>query len=86
MTDKTITLSFTGDSDLIDESLTAFVKAHGYDDSFEQTEIEFAKEVLSQFMRESILDYTIEQKKKEVALTTITETESKLDEVAFNID
>jgi nitroimidazol reductase NimA-like FMN-containing flavoprotein (pyridoxamine 5'-phosphate oxidase superfamily) len=95
MTNKKICIELIGNAQLLDGGIEAFVYQNGYQDKIVDTEnneidnpktkLEFARDVLSKFMRENIIAYKVEIARTQAAETTKTSSETELDTMTISV-
>jgi len=99
MADKTLSISITGDEQIIEPALAAFCFQGGYrDDVYVLNEegdsevvpnpvtmLDFAKQRLSEFFRNEVAQYNVAQAQKQAADTAQAQTLGAMDLVTMNV-
>lgn len=94
MTDKTIKIELIGEQSLIDGGIAAFCLQHGYQLTVENEEgqevqntqpfLDYARGVLSNFMRDSIKAYNIEQARLAAEQAALDAATQSLDAITIS--
>lgn len=96
MVNKKICIELEGDETLLDGGIEAFCYQNNYQDKITdiegneidnpQTKLDFAKDKLSDFMRQTIKAYNIEQAKILAAETAKVQSEQNLDQLVMTVN
>lgn len=89
--DKTVTMAITGDEQIIDSALDAFVRQHGWVDTINdspnpQTQTEAARAILLRFILETVSTYNADQAAKLARTDAASQTEAALYSTVMTLD
>lgn len=79
MTNKTINLAITGVAEVIDAAMDAFVRQNGWTEESEQTKEEKAREVLRNFIMQTVEAYNVNQAQIAAREAAAAQTAAALD-------